>query len=185
MERTTCLNDAGSAIPKEVSYIKEYKLVIFDDENTISRTKSGERNRKTVDDWELYPDVLPRLGALQARGVKVGIASNKGGVAFGYHGPEEVEWQMTILGARVLADAVRWCPHHPDGHVVPYAGPCTCRKPYPGMLLEIMKQLQVSPEDTLMVGDRPEDKAAAIQAGCDFQLANEFFDRELPVEIVS
>jgi D-glycero-D-manno-heptose 1,7-bisphosphate phosphatase len=164
--------------------MREYKLVIFDDEGTLSRTRSGEPNRKTPDDWQLHPDVLPKLSLLRASGVKIGIASNKGGVAFGYQRAEEVQEQMYALGWAVKADAVRWCCHHPDGHVKPWAGPCLCRKPRGGMLAEIMQELGVGPEETLMVGDRPEDKGAALQAGCDFMLAADFFDRELPVEVV-
>jgi D-glycero-D-manno-heptose 1,7-bisphosphate phosphatase len=162
----------------------DYGLVIFDDESTLTHTKSGARNRQTALDWQLYPDVLPRLSRLRESGAKIGIASNKGGVAYGYQTPGEVATQMLALAALVKADAVRWCCHHPDGTVRPWAGPCVCRKPKGGMLAEIMHELGIGPEDTLMVGDRPEDKGAALHAGCDFQLADDYFGRELPVEVV-
>jgi D-glycero-D-manno-heptose 1,7-bisphosphate phosphatase len=164
--------------------MKEYKLVICDDESTITHTKSGERNRRTPDDWQLYLDVLPKLARLQAGGVKVGIASNKGGVAYGYQTPGEVATQMLALARLVKADAVRWCCHHPDGTVQPWAGPCLCRKPKGGMLAEIMRELGIGAEDTLMVGDRSEDREAALHAGCDFAWAAEYFGRELPAEAV-
>jgi len=38
------------------------------------------------------------------------------------------------------------------------------------------------PSETLMVGDRVEDKAAAEAAGCDFIWAWEFFGRDKPSE---
>jgi len=48
------------------------------------------------------------------------------------------------------------------------------RKPAPGMLLHIIELAGVSAQNTLYVGDRSEDKAAAEAAGCSFQWANDF-----------
>jgi D-glycero-D-manno-heptose 1,7-bisphosphate phosphatase len=62
------------------------------------------------------------------------------------------------------------CPHGVnDG--------CNCRKPAPGMLQKIMRYWGCSPKDTLYVGDMESDRQAAINAGCDFQWASEFFGK--------
>lgn len=49
------------------------------------------------------------------------------------------------------------------------------RKPAPGMLLQVMRSEGVSAAETLYVGDREEDHAAAHAAGCDFRWAGEYF----------
>jgi len=49
------------------------------------------------------------------------------------------------------------------------------RKPMPGMLIEAMREAGISREDTLYVGDRPEDKEAAEAALVDFQWSWNFF----------
>ncbi len=49
------------------------------------------------------------------------------------------------------------------------------RKPAPGMLDRAMDDAGVSAGQTLMVGDRDEDEAAAQAAGCTFAWASEFF----------
>jgi HAD superfamily hydrolase (TIGR01549 family) len=49
------------------------------------------------------------------------------------------------------------------------------RKPNPGMLMELMELYGVSPHETLMVGDRPEDAEAAKAAGCEFIHRDVFF----------
>src|SRR5947209_9812445 len=49
------------------------------------------------------------------------------------------------------------------------------RKPQPGMLIVACGAANVSPEDTLFVGDRPEDKEASENAGTSFQWAWEYF----------
>lgn len=46
--------------------------------------------------------------------------------------------------------------------------PCPCRKPWPGMLLELMAKLQFSPDHTVMVGDHESDQQAARAARCAF-----------------
>lgn len=49
------------------------------------------------------------------------------------------------------------------------------RKPGPGMLIQAMDFFQIGRHDTIMVGDRAEDKGAADAAGVDFQWEWEFF----------
>lgn len=49
------------------------------------------------------------------------------------------------------------------------------RKPEPGMLIVACNAASVSPEETLFVGDRPEDEQAAQNAGTAFMWAWQFF----------
>ena len=51
------------------------------------------------------------------------------------------------------------------------------RKPKPGMLLTAMKDLQVSPSETIFIGDMITDEEAAKSAGVSFQYAVDFFQR--------
>lgn len=51
------------------------------------------------------------------------------------------------------------------------------RKPSPGMLLDAMEAFNVSPDETLMVGDMDEDEQAAKAAGGHFMNADIFFNR--------
>lgn len=49
------------------------------------------------------------------------------------------------------------------------------RKPLPGMLKAAMHLYNMASDQTLYVGDRPEDEQAAIAAGVDFMWADQFF----------
>src|SRR5690348_3152920 len=49
------------------------------------------------------------------------------------------------------------------------------RKPAPGMLIEAMDFFGIDRLDTLYVGDREEDRLAALAAGCDFAWAWDHF----------
>lgn len=51
------------------------------------------------------------------------------------------------------------------------------RKPRPGMLLEACETFSVAPDESLFVGDRQSEAAAAEAAGTDFVYADRCFDR--------
>lgn len=55
-------------------------------------------------------------------------------------------------------DGIFFCPHGPSDN-------CECRKPKPGLLLEIAKQFKVNKEEMLMIGDSMRDLLAAKAAG--------------------
>ena len=57
------------------------------------------------------------------------------------------------------------CPHHPDGIVEGYSKECECRKPKPGMLLDLATRHGIDLEHSYMVGDHPRDAKAGIAAG--------------------
>jgi D-glycero-D-manno-heptose 1,7-bisphosphate phosphatase len=66
----------------------------------------------------------------------------------------------------VRLDDSRLCPHHPHGVVRELSGPCTCRKPAPGMLLDAAGALAIELSASWMVGDTDADIAAGRAAGC-------------------
>jgi D-glycero-D-manno-heptose 1,7-bisphosphate phosphatase len=57
-----------------------------------------------------------------------------------------------------VIDAVFFCPHGPE------AG-CQCRKPQPGLLLDIASRLRIPLDDVPVIGDSLNDIRAARSAG--------------------
>ncbi len=70
------------------------------------------------------------------------------------------------------------CYTHPKASIEQFRAVDNRRKPGPGMLLEAMRDFEASPEETLYVGDLPEDEEAAKNAGCQFIWAGKFFSEE-------
>ena len=66
----------------------------------------------------------------------------------------------------VQLDASRLCLHHPEGVVPELSGPCDCRKPAPGMLLDAAEELGLDLASSWMVGDTDSDVLAGHAAGC-------------------
>ena len=75
------------------------------------------------------------------------------------------------LGANgAYLDSIRVCPHHPDsgfdGEVLSLKINCECRKPKPGMILDLEDCYNIDLSESWMVGDTMRDVAAGKSAGC-------------------
>jgi D-glycero-D-manno-heptose 1,7-bisphosphate phosphatase len=66
----------------------------------------------------------------------------------------------------VLLDASRLCPHHPEGVVKELSGPCDCRKPAPGMLIDAARVMGLDSGASWMLGDTDTDIGVGRAVGC-------------------
>ena len=119
-----------------------------------------------VDRVALYPWSIDAVRALNRAGLRVVMVSNQSGVARGFFSEavvEEVHRHIADLleagGARI--DAYYYCPHHPDGKVTRYAQACDCRKPARGLVDRAVREFQIDPARSFVVGDRWLDIALA------------------------
>lgn len=122
------------------------------------------------EDFEFLPGVLDAMRRLHDAGYALVIVTNQSGIARGYY--TEADYQAltaqlrgALVAAGCPAAGIYHCPHHPDGTVAAYAIDCDCRKPQPGMLLQAVRELDLSPPDSLLVGDKLSDLQAAHGAG--------------------
>lgn len=123
------------------------------------------------DDVRLEPGALRGLGLLRAAGIALCVASNQPSAAKGFTTLGQLEAvedrARTLLGSRGMTlDAWRRCPHHPEGVVPDLAIRCQCRKPAPGMILEMARELDLELGESWMVGDSDVDIEAGRAAGC-------------------
>ncbi len=157
------------------------RLVIFDADDTLRRTLvAGQPCPRAPDEWELMPGVRERLGAIPwtLLDVRLGVASNQDQVGYGLisHATAAALLRDAVVAATagaVTDPVIRLCPHRPD------AG-CACRKPQPGMLLDIITECGVSAAETLFVGNSDIDCEAARRARTRFAWAHEFFAASAP-----
>jgi D-glycero-D-manno-heptose 1,7-bisphosphate phosphatase len=121
----------------------------------------------------LLPGVLAGLGELVRSGYVLALATNQPGAAKGELSREAIEATTSALVERLgLAGieiaATRICLHHPtggDGGEASLVKTCGCRKPEPGMFLELLSELALDPASSWVVGDTPTDVLAAERAG--------------------
>jgi D-glycero-D-manno-heptose 1,7-bisphosphate phosphatase len=125
------------------------------------------------DQIRLLPGVVAGLHALRDAGFTLAIATNQPGPAKGQIPREAVERTNRALVDKLAAEgvtiaAVATCMHHPEGG--PGGDPeltraCACRKPMPGLLLDLCRGLSLNPALSWMVGDGAVDVEAARRAG--------------------
>ena len=120
---------------------------------------------------KLLPGVELALKSLAQAGYRTVVVTNQSGVARGMVTEEmiakihvEMCRQLEAHGAKL--DAIYYCPYHPDGTIEEYARESEMRKPWPGMLLQAAKDLDINLLESWMVGDRPRDVEAGQRAGC-------------------
>lgn len=158
---------------------KTHKLIIFDADGTLRRTTvPGQPCPNRPGEWELISGVKEVLskfnwGSPAEHKVGFGIASNQGGVGYGFLSAEMARALLAdmvgeVFDGFVSPGLIQMCPHRKDDD-------CRCRKPEPLMLQRLMWVWNARPSDTLYVGDMDSDREAAERAGCDFMWAWEFF----------
>jgi D-glycero-D-manno-heptose 1,7-bisphosphate phosphatase len=123
-----------------------------------------------VADFHWLPGAANAIRALNERGYYVFVVTNQSGVARGLYDEAAIrdlhDWMNGELrGAGARIDDMRYCPHHPEASVAAYRTVCSCRKPAPGMLLDLMKAWPVIREGSIMIGDHESDVAAGRAAG--------------------
>nr|WP_106314930.1 HAD family hydrolase [Paraburkholderia sp. BL18I3N2] len=117
------------------------------------------------------PGACEALRLLAVHSVALFVVSNQAGVALGKFGIaalNSVEARLHALFAEsgAMLRGVYWCPHHPHGHVAPYAIECDCRKPAPGMLLRAAREHRLDLARSWFIGDILNDVEAGSRAGC-------------------
>jgi D-glycero-D-manno-heptose 1,7-bisphosphate phosphatase len=176
---------AGAMRPSEL--VASVRLVIFDADGTLRRTTvPGQPCPHADDEWELLTGVRECLTAIDWRklGIIVGIASNQDHVGYGLLDAASARRLLRKMieaatGGAVRDPEIRFCPHRLEE-------PCDCRKPAPGMLVDIMRARGVAPSETLFIGDSSVDEQAARAAGVRFTWAGDFFrDRRTPTRAAS
>ncbi len=120
---------------------------------------------------ELLPGVVEGLQQLHAAGYALIVVTNQSGVARGLFSEGalagvEARLRQILLKVGVPLAGFYYCPHHPDGHVAPYAISCGCRKPQPGLLLKAARTHRIDLERSWMIGDILDDVEAGDRAGC-------------------
>lgn len=100
----------------------------------------------------------------QAQGFMIIIVTNQSGIARGFYSEDDFAalsaWFIERFKERgITISHIYHCPHHPD-----ITGPCACRKPNPGMLLEAIKNFAVTAQQSIMIGDKVSDMQAAQSA---------------------
>lgn len=144
--------------------MKHANKAVFLDRDGVINVEKGYLHR--VEELEFIPGAAEAIRLLKDAGYLVVVVTNQSGVARGYYSLEDVELlhrhmgrELAVRGA--VVDGWYVCPHHPD-----HGGPCACRKPLPGMLLQAAADSGIDLAGSYLIGDKLSDLEAGLAAGC-------------------
>lgn len=122
-------------------------------------------------DVTLASGTIEGLRRLRDAGFVLAVVSNQGAAAKGKATLADLEnvheRTVELLAAEgITIPAWRYCYHHPAGTDPVLTGECGCRKPHPGMLLDVAREFDLDLTASWMIGDSDADIAAGHAAGC-------------------
>lgn len=132
------------------------KLIILDRDGVIN--EDSDAYIKSPDEWQPLPGSLEAISRLHHAGYRIVVATNQSGLSRGLFDVETLnlihkKMHSMVQEAGGLIEAVFFCPDLDQDS--------PCRKPNPGMLLEIGRRLQCRLEGVPLVGDSSADIGAA------------------------
>lgn len=137
------------------------KLIILDRDGVINH--DSDAYIKSVDEWQPIAGSIEAIARLYHAGWTVAVATNQSGLARGYYDEATLHAMHDKLRALLAEQGaeiglIAYCPHGPDDG-------CDCRKPSPGMLLQIAEHYQADLDGVWFVGDSLRDLEAAVAVG--------------------
>lgn len=129
------------------------KAVFLDRDGTININQPEYVHK--IKDFKFTSYVIPALQKLSETGYKIIILTNQSGIGRGYFKEKDFkelnQWMLKDLNRKnIKINKVYFCPHHPRDN-------CSCRKPKLGMLMQAVKDFDISLDNSWLIGDKKED----------------------------
>ena len=141
---------------------------IFLDRDGVINVDHGYPHK--LEHFAFMPDAETAIKRAHHKNIPIFIVTNQGGIGLGYFDITAMRQFHDHMLAQI-ADAgghitdIAYCPHHPKSPD-PVMRDCDCRKPKPGMILDLARRHQIDVSKSIMIGDRATDMEAASAAGC-------------------
>jgi D-glycero-D-manno-heptose 1,7-bisphosphate phosphatase len=133
------------------------RLVILDRDGVINH--DSDEFVKTPAEWLPIDGSIDAVAKLCQAGFTVAVATNQSGIGRklmdraaleAIH--DKLRSQVRVAGGDV--DRIAYCPHHPDDG-------CDCRKPAPGLYLQLSREYGLPLDGVPIIGDTMRDLEAA------------------------
>lgn len=144
------------------------RKALFLDRDGVINLDHGYVHSPAETDW--MPGIFELVRSAISAGYVPVVVTNQAGIARGKYDEATFvaysQWvhdQFAARGAYIAATF--FCPHHPEVGRGAYLRECMCRKPKPGMILAAIERLGIDPVQSMLIGDKHSDLAAARAAG--------------------
>ncbi|MBQ7586271.1 MAG: HAD family hydrolase [Desulfovibrionaceae bacterium] len=143
------------------SYQSLRKAIFLDRDGTINEN-TGYVHR--IEDFKWLPGAIEALKILHQANYLLIVVSNQSGIARHYYTEEDLHSLEEAINQILQKEAcpIRAFYHCP--HLPLLTGPCKCRKPEPGMILQAMVEHHLNHNLSWMIGDHLSDVEAGFKA---------------------
>ena len=142
--------------------------LFLDRDDTLVRDK-GYMHRP--EDLVWMPGAIAAVKAANDAGWRVVVVTNQSGIGRGLFSVPQMDAFHAAMAADLAAhgaqiDAWYFCPYHPDATIPAYrVADHPDRKPNPGMLQRAIRDLELDPDRSVMIGNTADDVEAGRRAG--------------------
>lgn len=138
------------------------RAVFFDRDGTINIEKNYVFR---AEDFEFRPGIFELMRSYAKQDYLLFVVTNQSGIARGFYSESQFQeltrWMIRELATKgIPVEKVYHCPHHPE-----ITGPCECRKPNPGLIVQAIEEYNIDPQASIMIGDSERDILAGKNAG--------------------
>ena len=141
---------------------QKQKALFLDRDGTINIDRGYVYEKE---EFEFQPGIFELVKKYAQKGYLIFIVTNQSGIARGLYTEKDylqlTDWIKKEFSQRgINIEKVYHCPHLPE-----ITGPCSCRKPNPGMIVEAIKEFNIDPLKSVLIGDSNSDLLAGEKAG--------------------
>lgn len=137
------------------------------------------------ENFQFMDGIFDLCNYFQQRSYLLFVITNQSGIARGYYSEADFvtlsEWMRErFLDNGITITDISYCPHHPTKGREKYKLDCKCRKPKPGMILDLATRYNIDLKDSLLIGDKPSDIQAGKKAkvGHNYLLSSRYHSEE-------
>jgi D-glycero-D-manno-heptose 1,7-bisphosphate phosphatase len=143
------------------------KAVFIDRDGTINKDQ-GYVYR--IEDFLFLPGTFEAFHRLNEERVEIYIITNQSGIGMGAYTEKDFKKLTDYMMGEFKKQGIEvgdvlYCPHHPEGTVARYRKTCSCRKPEPGMLEEVLRRKNFQKKNLALIGDKNSDIEAGRRLG--------------------
>ncbi|MCM8711683.1 HAD family hydrolase [Clostridium sp. SYSU_GA19001] len=136
------------------------KAIFLDRDGVINDNSKKHVNKP--EDLIIYDGVKEALKKAYDNNYDLFIVTNQGGIEMGHL----TEKQLEAIHDKMIEELEPYCKFKEIKYCPDFNRESNCRKPKPGMILELAEKYDIDLKNSWMIGDMDTDIEAGIAAGC-------------------
>lgn len=151
------------------------KNIFFDRDGIINEVvlrNSKIESPRFINEFKIKDDFINFYTGVSKKNICLFIISNQPDISRKLLTQEELELMNNQLKNNYVFKDIQYCPHDDSDN-------CNCRKPKPGMILNLLEKHNLNKEESIYIGDGWKDIEAGKKAGVKTVLLSQEYNSEI------